>query len=173
MSIKLRFEHSSMQMQAVLKDDSLEQLLKFITTHKEKVVSPPPGTPTPTAFTDQPPIVLTPSNSTGDRSVAVKSWLTKHSASEILNIIKWETNPEKFLLMGAFHESKSDKTSWRSADMETRFTEARETQPANFSRDIANAIKSGFITTVTPRTYTVSRTGWNKIADAIAKLPAE
>jgi hypothetical protein len=162
-----------MQMQAVLKDESLEQLLKFITTHKEKVVSPVTATATPTSFTDQPPMVLPVPGLTADRSVGVKAWMNKHSAGEILNKIKWDTNPEKILLMGAFHESKVETKSWRSADMETRFGEAKETQPANFPRDVANAIKSGFITTITPRTYIVSRTGWNIIADAIAKLPAE
>jgi len=153
-----------MQMQAFLKDNALVALLTFITTHKTDEVV----VPVPDAFAD-----LLPANSTGDRSVAVKAWLAKHSAAEIFNKIKWDTNPEKILLMGAFHESKVETNSWRSADMEKRFAEAKETQPANFPRDIATAIKTGFITTVTPRTYIVSRTGWNKIADAIAKLPVE
>jgi hypothetical protein len=153
-----------MQMQAVLKDDALVELLTFITTHKsdEAAIAPLAG-----AFAE------TVVNSIGDRSVAVKAWLAKHSAGEILNKIKWDTNPEKILLMGGFHESKVETDSWRSADMETRFAEAKETSPTNFPRDIATGIKSGFITTVTPRTYIVSRTGWNKIADAIAKLPPE
>jgi hypothetical protein len=174
MSIKLRFEHPSMQMQAVLKDDALMELLKFITTHKsDEFVSPMLVSPMPSAFEDSLPASLQGTNLKGDRSAAIKAWLAKHSAAEILNKIKWDTNPEKILLMGAFHESKVETDSWRSADMETRFSEAKETQPANFPRDIAASIKSGFVTTVTPRTYIVSRTGWNKIADAIAKLPAE
>jgi hypothetical protein len=171
MSIKLRFEHPSIQMQAVLKDDALVELLKFITTHKsDEVVSPVPVSPMPTAFTDLPPITLDPANSSGDRSLAAKAWLAKHSPAEILNKIKWETNPDKILLLGAFHESKVKTDSWRSADMEARFAEAKEKPPTNFPRDIANGIKSGLVTTVTPRTYIVSRTGWNKIADAIANL---
>ena len=169
MSIKLRFEHPSIQMQAILKDDSLMDLLKFITDHKSDEVP----TPTPAAQFDS----LTPANlllvdSSGDRTGSVKAWLNKHSPAEIFNMIKWDTNPEKILLMGAFHESKTETDSWRSADMEARFVEAKDTRPSNFPRDIANGIKAGFITTVTPRTYIVSRTGWNKIADAIAKLAA-
>jgi hypothetical protein len=49
---------------------------------------------------------------------------------------------------------------------------AKETFPANFSRDIATAVNSGLIGAVTPRTYKVGRTGWNKIAESIAKLSA-
>ena len=164
MSIKLKFEHPSMQMQAILKDDALVELLTFITKHKSDEVA----APVPPAFND-----LLPPNQTGERSVIVKTWMAKHSAAEILNKIKWDTNPEKILLMGAFHESKVETKSWRSADMEIRFADAKETPPTNFPRDIATGIKSGFITTVTPRTYIVSRTGWNRIADAIAKLPPE
>ncbi len=164
MSIKLRFEHPSMQMQAVLKDEALVELLTFITTHKsDEVASAVPPAFDPHSIAGQP----------AGGQQGVKSWLSKHSAAEILNKIKWDTNPDKILLMGAFHESKVETESWRSADMETRFGEAKDTPPANFPRDIAAAIKSGLIASVTPRTYTVSRTGWNKIADAIAKLPPE
>ena len=37
-------------------------------------------------------------------------------------------------------------------------------------RDIKAAIKSGWIQTHTPRTYSVTRTGWNRVADAVSKL---
>jgi hypothetical protein len=152
-----------MQMQAVLKDEALVELLTFITKHKSDEVAPalPPAFD-PHSVDGQP----------AGGQQGVKAWLIKHSAAEILNKFKWDTNPEKILLMGAFHESKVETDSWRSADMETRFGEAKETQPANFPRDISTAIKSGLIATVTPRTYIVSRTGWNKIAEAIAKLSA-
>jgi hypothetical protein len=152
-----------MQMQAVLKDDALIALLTFITTHKSDEVAPVPMMADPLLGAGG-----------GGRVVGggdTKEWLNKHSASEILNAIKWDTNPEKILLMGAFHESKVESNSWRSADIESRFSEAKETQPSNFARDISKAIKAGIVTPVTPRTYTVSRTGWNKIAEAIAKLP--
>jgi hypothetical protein len=153
-----------MNTQVILTDEAFPKLLELISEHQsDEVVAPTQSG----VFAD--PLA----NSTGERSVAVKAWLNKHSASEILNKIKWDTNPDKILLMGAFHEAKVDTDSWRSADMETRFGEAKETQPANFPRDISAAIKSGQVATVTPRTYIVSRSGWNKIADAIAKLPPE
>jgi hypothetical protein len=124
-------------------------------------------------FTEPQPSILSPVNQTGERSVVVKAWLGKHSAAEVLNKIKWDTYPEKILLMGAFHESKEEVDSWRSADIENRFVEAKDSRPSNFPRDIGNGIKSGFITTITPRTYIVSRTGWNKIADVLGKMSPE
>jgi hypothetical protein len=163
MSIKLRFEHPSMQMQAVLKDDALVELLTFITEHK----SDEPAPAFPPAFD---PHSIDGRGAGAKPNEEPKAWLSKHSPAEILNKIKWDTNPEKILLMGAFHESKVETNSWRSADIEARFVEAKEAKPSNFPRDIANGIKSGFIAAVTPRTYIVSRSGWNKIADAIAKL---
>jgi hypothetical protein len=89
----------------------------------------------------------------------------------VLNLIGWGANPEKILLLGAFHEANGANDAWRSADMETRFAEAREGFPSNFPRDIRAAIREGLIASVTPRTYRISRTGWNRIADAISKLP--
>jgi hypothetical protein len=43
--------------------------------------------------------------------------------------------------------------------MELRFGESKETPQGNFPRDVATAIKSGFIATVSPSTNIVSRTG--------------
>jgi predicted transcriptional regulator len=54
--------------------------------------------------------------------------------------------------------------------MDTVFLNAKERPPANFPRDIKKAIKGGWIHTHTPRTYSVTRTGWNKIAEAVSKL---
>jgi hypothetical protein len=165
MSIKLRFEKGSMNTQVILSDEAFPKLLALISEHQsDEAVSVAASN----TFTDS-----LGASSSGERSAVVKAWLRKHSASEILNKIKWDTNAERILLLGAFHESKVETDSWRSADMETRFSEAKETQPANFPRDISTAIKSGIIATVTPRTYIVSRTGWNKIAEALAKLPPE
>ena len=87
-------------------------------------------------------------------------------------MVKWDTNAEKILLLAAHHEAKGGAEGWRSADMETKFSEAKESFPANFSRDVVTSIKDGIIATVTPRTYKVSRSGWNRITDAVSKLPA-
>ena len=150
-----------MDTKVILTDDALPKLLALISEHQSDDAPAPAQS---NVFADS--LV----DSAGDRSVVAKAWLNKHSAAEVLNKIKWDTNPEKILLMGAFHESKVESDSWRSADMETRFAEAKDAPPGNFPRDISSAIKSGLIATVTPRTYTVSRTGWNKIADALGKL---
>lgn len=70
--------------------------------------------------------------------------------------------PEKILLLGAWHEARGGTAPWRSADMDDVFGLAKESPPSNFPRDIKNAIKSGWIHNETPRTYIVTRTGWNK-----------
>ena len=54
--------------------------------------------------------------------------------------------------------------------MDEVFRQAKEKPPNNFPRDIKTAIKSGLIHAETPRSYTVTRTGWNKIGQAIENL---
>ena len=75
-------------------------------------------------------------------------------------------------LIGACHEARGGGEGWRSADMNKLFAEAKEGLPANFPRDVSKSIRAGDIRPVTPRTYAVSRTGWNKLADALAKAGA-
>jgi hypothetical protein len=165
MSIKLRFEKGSLSTQVVLKDEALPALLDIISKHQSDDLS---ATSSPILLPVEKP------NGAGDRSSTCKAWLKQHSAAEALNLFNWQTNPEKIVLMGAFHEANQEEDeAWRSSDVEKRFADAKEAFPANFPRDIAAAIKDGLIATVTPRTYRVSRTGWNKIAEAIAKsLPS-
>jgi hypothetical protein len=98
---------------------------------------------------------------------SVKGWLASHTSSEVLNLIGWDTNTEKILLMGAFHESNGGEEGWRSGDVEQRFSVAGETFPANFYRDLGGAVGESWVGKVTPRTYKVGRAGWNKIAEAI------
>ena len=101
---------------------------------------------------------------------ATKSVLASYGAAELLNRLRWETHPEKILLLAAWHEARGGSAPWKSADMDTVFMNAKERPPANFPRDIKTAIKSGWIHTHTPRTYSVTRTGWNKISEALSKL---
>lgn len=93
--------------------------------------------------------------------------LKSHGGAELLNQLKWDSFPEKILLLGAWLEARGGATPWRSADMDDTFKLAKESPPANFPRDIKNAIKSGWIHNETPRTYVVTRTGWNKIGQAL------
>lgn len=158
MSIKLKFDSPGWSSQATLNDEAFPELIALITKFKSQdaaTTAIPPST-------DAAPM--------GDRGNAAKQWLIQHSASEVLNLIKWDTNADKILLMGAWHEASGKPEGWRSADMEARFSEAKEGFPGNFPRDIATAIKEGLIAPVTPRTYKVSRSGWNKIGDAVVKL---
>jgi len=166
MSIKLRFEKGTLATQVLLKDAALTGLLKLIEEYQSDDPAPEAIGLVSSVISQQssfgqPPV---------DRIAVTRDWLGKHSASELLNMFQWDTNPEKILLLGAFHEASGSGEGWRSADMEVRFSEAKEPSPANFPRDISNAIKAGIISTVTPRTYKVSRTGWNKVTEAASKL---
>jgi hypothetical protein len=100
----------------------------------------------------------------------VKARLGTYGAAELLNQMRWETYPEKILLLGAWQEARGGSTPWKSSDMDSLFRQAKEGAPSNFPRDIKVAIKSGWIHTHTPRTYSVTRTGWNRVADALSKL---
>jgi hypothetical protein len=170
MSIKLRLEKGSIVMQAFLEDEAFTELLAIIQKHESKAGA---AAPTPTSVTDAylQALKSTPEDITEDPTQATKAWLAKHSASEVLNMIRWDKNPDKILLLAAHYEAKGGAEGWRSADMETKFSEAKEGFPGNFSRDIVTAIKDGMVATVTPRTYKVSRTGWNRIGEAFSKLP--
>jgi hypothetical protein len=164
MSIKLKFEKGSLATQVILKDEAFAGLLELISKYQSDE-TPPPSLASGS-------FLLAP-NTSGDPGAPVKEWLARRSGAEVLNAIGWTSNQDKILLIAAFHESSGGAAGWRKEDMENRFSEAREQFPGNFGRDIATAIKGGIIAAVTPRTYAVSRTGWNKIADAITKLPTE
>jgi hypothetical protein len=99
----------------------------------------------------------------------LKTRLGSCGAAELLNQLQWDTYPEKILLLASWHEARGGGTPWKSSDMETVFRQAKEAPPSNFPRDIKAAIKSGWIHTHTPRTYSVTRTGWNRVADAVSR----
>lgn len=167
MSIKLRLEKGAIVMQAILEDAAFAELLGIIQKYESKEAPASGSSPMHSPASFQPA-----AEPGGDPSQNTKAWLAKHSSSEVLNMVKWDTNAEKILLLAAHHEAKGGAEGWRSADMETKFSEAKESFPANFSRDVVTSIKDGIIATVTPRTYKVSRSGWNRITDAVSKLPA-
>jgi hypothetical protein len=161
MSIKLRFEKGSLVTQVILKDEAIKPLLHIVTEFQSDEQPNPITKPSTTQLSSE----ATPP---APDAIFVRTWLKAHSPSEILLQIKWETFPEKILLLGAYSEAVLDLESWRSADIQARFEEAHAEGPTNFPRDIANAIKGAIIAAVTPRTYRVTKTGWNKLYDAIS-----
>lgn len=169
MSIELQFKKGSLALRVLLKDEALTALQKVVLDYQsDEEIQPIQAQVIPFAA----PLAATPALSpNGDTIAAAKNWLSNHSAAEALNLIGWKTNPEKILILGAYHESKSPaEQDWRSSDIEQRFSEAREQFPANFTRDISNAVKDNLVAPATYRTYKVSRTGWNKLAEKTAAL---
>jgi hypothetical protein len=167
MSIKIRFEKGAITMQAILQDDAFPALLKLIQDHESKDALPDPPVP-PQVQTTIPSVNS--SEPTTDPVSATKTWLSLHSPSEVLNLFKWGTYAEKILLLGAHLEAATEMESWRSSDVEAKFDQAKEPFPSNFSRDVVVAIKEGLLSPITPRTYRVSRSGWNRISQGISKL---
>lgn len=169
MSIELQFKKGTLSLRVVLKDEALSELQRIVGEYQSDEEALPGIV---AQVVTQPGVIgFPPLSPNGDTMASAKAWLNGHSAAEALNLIGWKTNPEKILILGAFHESKAPAgTDWRSSHIEHRFSEAREQFPSNFTRDISNAVKENLIAPATYRTYNVSRTGWNKLAEAIAAL---
>lgn len=168
MSFKIVVQASGLTISAILKDEALVAVMQLIQEKRD----------------DSAPSALAPTNANlaqssagdplagNDTEEGTKATLKAHGGAELLNQLRWDSFPEKILLLGAWHEAKSGTAPWRSADMDEIFKMAKESPPANFPRDIKSAIKSGWIHNETPRTYVVTRTGWNKIGQALRALPA-
>jgi len=163
MSIKLVIQAQGLNIQAAVTDAALGELIRITQEYRDQEAENTGATPLMTS-----PDQVKGSATPGEE--ATKGLLASYGAAELLNQLRWETHPEKILLLAAWHEARGGSTPWKSADMDTVFMNAKERPPANFPRDIKTAIKSGWIHTHTPRTYSVTRTGWNKVSESISKL---
>jgi len=173
MSIQVTLRASGLNIMASLKDEALVSLIKLVQDNRDDSVPQAVIAQSPSGRTDvSSETVATMAGSfTGPSSESsIKDWLKCHGAAELLNRFKWDSYPEKILLLGAWHEARGGSSPWRSSDMDETFSQAKEKSPGNFPRDIRTAIKTGLIHAETPRTYMVTRTGWNKIGHAIEAL---
>ena len=171
MSIKLTLEAPGLNLSAHVKDSALPDLIRLVQEARDDSVPPPiQAGPSRTSFS------LFPREKTS-ATVTIeetKQHLKSLGAAELLNFLKkWDSYPEKVVLLGAWREAHTDGSAWRSADMDEAFRQAKESAPSNFPRDISKAIKEGWIHAVTPRTYTVTGTGWSRISQALAELQNE
>ena len=66
------------------------------------------------------------------------------SAREALDLSGAKTNPEKIVALGQYVLQDGGET-FKVEDVKAQFRRARETAPANFSRDLAAAVKEGWI----------------------------
>lgn len=168
MSIKVIIQAPGLNLQAVVTDDALTELITITQKFRDPdTVATAAGLTTLPAANE--PVTNGSSTATGNEQF-LKARLTSLGAAELLNQLRWDTYPEKILLLGAWHEARGASTPWKSSDMDSVFRQAKEGAPSNFPRDIKVAIKSGWIQTHTPRTYSVTRTGWNRLAEALSKL---
>jgi hypothetical protein len=166
MSIKVIIQAPGLNLQAAVTDDALPELITITQKFRDQDATSSSATGAPAAPGREPV------NGTGGplSEDMLKTRLGSYGAAELLNQLQWDTYPEKILLLGAWHEARGGSTPWKSSDMDSVFRQAKEGAPSNFPRDIKVAIKSGWIQAHTPRTYSVTRTGWNRLADALSKL---
>lgn len=174
MTIKISIQTAGIpSFSAILKDEALPELFLLVQKTRDDVPSEITQSPTSHINSPQHLSLNPPTNSfvATNNDSTVKDWFKAYGAAELLNVFKtWHSFHEKILLLGALHEAKGGSSPWRSSDMDEIFKQAKEKPPANFPRDIKTAIQSGVIHANTPRTYSVTRTGWNKIAQAIELL---
>jgi hypothetical protein len=163
MSIKISISAPGLAIQAHVKDKALPELIKLTQEYREET-----GAAAESVGSAAVPTAINPGISNNEE--AVKNLIKSHGAAELLTLVRWESFPDKILLLGAWHESRGGGTPWRSADMDALFSQAKEKPPANFPRDIRQAIKSGWIHAATPRTYTVTNTGWRRVGEAIQRM---
>jgi hypothetical protein len=170
MSIKVIIQAPGLALQAQLRDDALPVLIKLTQDFREEQAVAMPAPATGGTAASQ-------SGSGGNSELTpseeqAREWLKSHGVAELLNRLTWESFPEKILLLGAWYEARGGETPWRSAHIDDTFSKAKEKPPGNFPREISKTIKAGWVHAATPRTYVVTRTGWNKIAEAHSKAGA-
>src|SRR5437879_5412790 len=119
MSIQLSIKATGLNITANLRDEALAALIHLVQENRDESVSQAPvgfasdaGTP---ASIGAP---ITGLLTTHSNEQAIKDFLKQHGAAELLNRLKWDSFPEKILLLGAWHEARGGNTPWRSADMD-------------------------------------------------------
>jgi hypothetical protein len=161
MSLKILISAPGMNISAALKDEALPKLIQLTQEFRDDIGPAPERTSDPPSMHSRD--ALPGSNS----EESVRGYLKDYGAAELLNRLRWDSYPEKILLLSAWFEARGGTVPWKSADMDDVFKQAKEKPPANFPRDIKQAIKAAWIHPITPRTYAVTRTGWNKLAEAL------
>ena len=111
MSIKVILQAPGLNLQASVKDEALGELIKITQEYRDQDAALGGGGST--APTDVSASVT--SAVIGDEE-AVKARLGTYGAAELLNQMRWETYPEKILLLGAWHEARGGSTPWKSSD---------------------------------------------------------
>lgn len=158
MSVKIVITAPGINLSASLKNEALSELIQLSQKFRDDT-----EVPVQTAAGGEKYANIAP---TGNSEEAIKSHLKNYAAAELLNHLRWDSYPEKILLLGAWFEAKGGTVPWKSADIDEVFKQAKEKPPGNFPRDIKQAIKAAWIGPMTARTYCVTRTGWNKLAEA-------
>lgn len=156
MSIKVSITKPGLSIQAWVKDEALSDLLRITQEQHDE----PAGLPETSTRSDA---------GTVSNDDHTREWLKNRSAAEVLNALPSDKMAEKIFLLGAWHEARGGATPWRASDVLKAFSQAKERAPGNFSRDLSVAVKEGNINNATPRSYEITRGGWNRLAQLTQK----
>jgi hypothetical protein len=159
MSIKVVITKPGFSLQASVKDEALSGLLKITQEQHDE----------PVGSAEVLSVTGAPSVGNDDQT---KEWMKSRSAAEVLNALPSDTMADKIFLLGAWHEARGGATPWRASDVVAAFGQAKERSPRNFSRDLSVAIKQGNIHNATPRSYEITRGGWNRLTQLMQKSEA-
>ena len=156
MSIKVVITKPGLSIQAWVKDEALSDLLKITQDQHDE----PAGASYVSTRLDGAAVA------DDDQT---KEWLKARSAAEVLNALPSDKMADKIFLLGAWHEARGGSTPWRASDILSAFAQAKERIPGNFSRDLSVAIKQGNARNASPRSYEITRGGWNRLAQLTQK----
>ena len=118
-----------MSISAALKDEALPKLIQLTQGFRDDIGPAQQTSEAPSAHSRD---ALLGTNS----EEGVRGYLKDYGAAELLNRLRWDSYPEKILLLAAWFEARGGTVPWKSADMDDVFKQAKEKPPANFPRDI-------------------------------------
>src|SRR5260221_12662131 len=144
MSIQISIKATGLNLSANLRDDSLAALIQLVQENRDESVASPSSLTDVAAGIANTPIADAPRPLTGhNNEQAIKELLKDHGAAELLNRLKWDSFPEKILLLGAWYEARGGANPWRRSELGETFNEAQENPAPDFPPELKKPLKHG------------------------------
>lgn len=136
--IRTVVSESGLTISANLQDGALPALVQLIQDNRDDSASTAPIPAVEARAASSPGGASMPGSMlSNNNEQAIKDFLRSHGAAELLNRLKWDSFPEKILLLGAWHEARGGTVPWRSADMDDM---RRSSRPRKVLRGTSRAI---------------------------------
>src|SRR5712691_8265684 len=107
MSIRISINAPGLSIAATLKDEALPKLIELSQEFRDDI-GPPIESTSPAVAPH--PKDAPPGNNSED---AVKGYLKEYGAAELLNRLRWDSYPEKILLLSAWFEARGGTVPWK------------------------------------------------------------